>query len=171
MEENAYVRTGLAQKKLDQAAQLLDEKLVQVRGLDFVVHPNVFDPDIFPSAHFIARPWVKLIQELKPHHVLEIGSAAGYIGILAALNGANVVTCTDITQAAVRNTQANIERYNLQHRMTAHQGDVFDALVGRDDTYDLIFWNFPFGHINKPPETLSDLERAIFDPGYVAVEK
>ncbi|CAF2979593.1 unnamed protein product [Rotaria sp. Silwood2] len=171
MEENEYVRNGLARQKLEKTAELKTEKIVQVCGLDFFIRPNVFDPDIFPSARFIARPWVKLIQELKPYRVLEIGSAAGYNGILAALNGAHTVVCTDITREAVDNTEANIKRYNLENRMTVYHGDVFNALSGKNDKFDLIFWNFPFGHINKPPEELSSLERAIFDPGYVAVEK
>jgi release factor glutamine methyltransferase len=114
--------------------------------------------------------WLHLIRTIKPDSLLEIGSGAGYFAILAALNGVNRVTATDITQQAVDNTQANINKYDLTDRMTVKCGSVFEPL-DENDRFDLIFWDFPFySSTDKSVEELDALERTVCDPGYICVE-
>lgn len=37
--------------------------------------------------------------------------------------------------------------------------------------FDLIYWNFPFGHTDKSIDELNVSERTLFDPGYTSIDK
>ncbi|CAF1152667.1 unnamed protein product [Rotaria sordida] len=170
LEENHYVRDGHIHAQLGIAGTTYNEKhIIELGGHEFIVYPNVFSPAVFPLPDHLVKTWLDLIHIIKPESVLEIGSGAGYLAILAALNGANRVTATDITQDAIENIQANIEKYNLGDRMQAVYGSVFEPF-DKNDRFDVIFWDIPFCHIDKPMEELSALERTVFNPGYILSE-
>ncbi|CAF3583200.1 unnamed protein product [Rotaria sp. Silwood1] len=169
LEENQYVREGRVHARLDIASTYNDKHMIELADHEFIVYPNVFSPAVFPLSDTIVKTWLHLIRTIKPESVLEIGSGAGYLAILAALNGANHVTATDITEDAVNNIQANIEKYNLGDRMRAVYGSVFEPF-DKNDRFDVIFWDIPFSHIDKPMEKLNALERTVFDPGYTLCE-
>jgi release factor glutamine methyltransferase len=169
MEETSYVSEGRIQAKLEEAYAYKSNYTTTLAGHEFIVFPDVFNPEVFPSSHVIIDSWLHLIRTVKPDSLLEIGAGAGYLSILAALNGANKVTATDVTQQAADNIKANIDKYNLDDRMRALCGSVFDPL-GENDQFDIVFWNSPFNHINKPLEELNALERTLFDPGYTLTE-
>ncbi|WP_026421894.1 class I SAM-dependent methyltransferase [Actinokineospora inagensis] len=98
--------------------------------------------------------------------MLEIGCGAGITAVTAARVCARV-TATDISAAAVDNTRRNAERHGVADRLDARLGDLFDP-VPADVRFDLVFWNSPF--IESPADHApgSDLDLAIFDPGYAA---
>ncbi|CAF4439055.1 unnamed protein product [Rotaria sp. Silwood2] len=169
MEETIYVREGQVHAKLEEAYAYKEPYTTIFAGLEFIVHPNVYNPEVFPSSHLMVNRWLRLIRAVKPNSLLEIGAGAGYLSILAALNGANTVTATDITSQAIANMQANIDRYNLGDRIRTLYGSIFEPLH-KNDRFDIIFWNTPFNHINKPLNELNELERTLFDPGYILTE-
>jgi methylase of polypeptide subunit release factors len=171
MEEKlAYLeRTRL---KLESAKNVHDKFEMKLCGQDFLIHPNVFNPNIFFGTEFLAKELIKVVKEFhsdKPK-VLEIGTGAGYMSILAVLNGASDATCTDINRDALKNAEENINKYGMQDRATLKYSDVFDAF-NTNEKFDIIVWNYPFGHINKPADELEILERALLDPFYRSLDK
>ncbi|CAF3619378.1 unnamed protein product [Rotaria sp. Silwood1] len=169
LEENQYVRDGHVHAHLDIACTYNETHTIELVGHEFIIYPNVFNPTVFPLSDHVIKMWLHLIHLIKPESVLEIGSGAGYLAILAALNGANRVTATDITHDAIENIEANIEKYNLGDRMQAVYGSVFEPF-DKNNRFDVIFWDIPFCHIDKPMEELSALERTVFNPGYILFE-
>jgi methylase of polypeptide subunit release factors len=71
---------------------------------------------------------MKLVQNLKPQHLLELGTYAEYKAVLASLNGAIYVTGTDVSQVGVINAQENIDNHQLENRVNVILSDVFDSL-------------------------------------------
>ena len=160
-------------KKLTQARSITEKYVSIVHGKEFVMYPGVFSPDVFPMALEISDLWVRLIEQVKPKRVLEIGAGAGYNGVLACLSGfVEHITCTDISDNAVANIQENIDKYHINHCMTAIQSDVFDSIkVDEDKKFDLIFWNFPFINMKKLPGVFDEVAQTVFDPSYTLFEK
>lgn len=168
MAENKYVCEGLY-AQLEKAYAYKENYMTTIAGREFILYPDVFNPEVFSLPTHIFDTWLHLIRRIKPGSLLEIGAGAGYFAVLAALNGANRVTATDITKQAVANIQANIDKYNLTDRMQALYGSVFEPL-DENDRFDVIFWDFPITPVAKPLEELNALERTIFDPGYKFIE-
>lgn len=169
MEEKEYVRDGHFHVFLDKARSYKEKYTTTIAGHEFIIYPDVFNPDVFPSPPSVYDTWIYFIRKIKPHSLLEIGGGAGYYSILAALNGVNQVTVTDISQPAVNNIQANIEKHNLTDRMQALHGSLFEP-VKKNHRFDVVYSNFPYSHIDKPVEELDTLERTLFDPGYKFME-
>lgn len=133
-------------------------KEVEILGKKFVIHPGVHSPAFNADTKFFAS---EIIPRIPPgSRFLEMGCGAGVISILAALNGADV-TAVDISQASRECTAKNAERNGVSFPILA--SDVYSGLP-RDAMYDIIFWNIPFGYVNKEAKDLSMLERAVFDP-------
>jgi release factor glutamine methyltransferase len=169
MEETKYVREGLVQATLEKTYAYKDNYTTTLADHEFIVYPDVFNPEVCPSPRVIIDSWLHLIRTIKPDSLLEIGAGAGYLSVLAALNGANRVTATDVTPQAFANIQANIDKYNLGDRMRALCGNVFEPL-DENSRFDIVFWSLPLCHIDKPLEELNPLERTLFDPGYGLAE-
>ncbi|CAF0790948.1 unnamed protein product [Rotaria sp. Silwood1] len=169
LEENQYVREGRVHVQLDIARTYDDKHMIKLAAHEFIVYSNVFSLAVFPLYDTIVKTWLHLIRTIKPESVLEIGCGAGYLAILAALNGANRVTATDRTEDAVNNIQASIEKYNLGDQMRAVYGSGFEPF-DKNDQFDVIFWNIPLSHIDKLMEKLNTLERTVFDSGNVLCE-
>ncbi|UJR35695.1 hypothetical protein I4U23_028444 [Adineta vaga] len=169
MEERDYVREARRKAMIEKSYADKEKHTISLAGHEFIIHPNVFNPNVFKSTHLIINSWLNLIRTIKPNALLEIGAGAGYLSVLAALNGANMVTSTDITPEAIVNIQTNIEKYNLNDRIRTLQGSVFEPLE-ENERFDVIFWNVPFGyHIDKSSEELNPIERTVFDPGYQCI--
>ena len=158
--------------KLENARTVQEKFEMRLCNRDFAIYPNVFNPNIFFGTEFLAEELMKVIAEFQEKRpaVLEIGTGAGYMVILAILNGASDATCTDINRDAVKNAEENIVKYNMQDRITVKHSDVYGAL-NSDDKFDIIIWNYPFGHVNKPVEELTMLERALIDPHYRSLDE
>lgn len=158
-------------QKLQLAKNVHDKFEVKLCSHDFMIYPNVFNPNIFFGTEFLARELIEIISEYseKPVKLLEIGTGAGYLSILAILHGVSHATCTDINNNALQNAKENAIKHNVIDRIIIKYSDVFNEL-NSNDKFDIIFWNYPFGHINKPIEELELLERALMDPFYRSLE-
>ena len=73
--------------------------------------------------------------------VIDMGSGSGIQGVVIGLYGANHVTFTDLSHAAVENSRENIQKYGIEDKSTILQGDLFEKVEGR---HDLIVFNHPF---------------------------
>jgi ribosomal protein L3 glutamine methyltransferase len=76
--------------------------------------------------------------------VADICTGSGCLAILAALEFPSAqVHATDISEAAIKIAQTNIDDYQLTQQVTLFQGDMLDALP-KDTPYDLIICNPPY---------------------------
>ena len=157
--------------KLQSAKNVQDKFEVKLCDEQFVIYPNVFNPNIFFGTEFLAKELIKVVSEFYPRkpRMLEIGTGAGYMSVLAALHGASQVTATDISESALANAKENIDKYEMHDKITLLQSDVFDR-INSEEKFDIIFWNHPFGHINKSVNELDILERALLDPFYRSLD-
>jgi methylase of polypeptide subunit release factors len=130
----------------------------------FIGLPGVFSPEIFGG---VMRAQLA-IPIKNGADVLEIGPGTGYFPVLAVLAGANQVIAIDINHTAVANTRLNAKRYQLEHKIKVHQGDIFAPLKDKE-RFDVIFWNIPFSHSDK--DQLSELEQSIYDPNHLLLTR
>lgn len=138
----------------------------EVLGVPIVVLADVFSPKYILGA----EPFTRMLDFKPGIDFLEIGPGTGAISVQAALAGARRVLAIDINPAAVANTQANIDRHGLGDRMEVREGDIFGPLRP-GETFDLIFWNVPFGYVEPDSVELTPLRRSTLDPGYQATRR
>lgn len=138
----------------------------EVLGVPIVVLADVFSPRYIVGA----EPFTRMLNFQPGIDFLEIGPGTGAIALHAALAGARRVVAVDINPAAVANTEANIDRHGVGDRMEVREGDVFGP-VRPGETFDLIFWNVPFGYVEPDSVDLTALRRSTLDPGYEATRR
>lgn len=113
-------------------------------GYAFTVNEHVLVPRS-PIAELIElhyQPWLSSSSH-QSARILDMCTGCGCIGIATALYLPDaVVDLSDISTEALQVAQDNIQRYQVQDRVTAIQSDVFDGLAHR--TYDLIVTNPPY---------------------------
>ncbi len=86
------------------------------------------------------EPWV---QPNDIHFALDLCTGSGCIAIALALKHSNlVIDGSDIDTNALEVAQINIDRYELNHRVTVIQSDIFENLS--ESRYDLIVCNPPY---------------------------
>lgn len=164
-----YVEGSLA--VLEQSRGETEPYEVDVLGLQFVVHPEVFSPKYFTDNGWFTE------QVVRPPYIagkgtrfLEIGPGVGATTVFAALVGAEV-TAIDANAAAVQNTQENAERHGVAGSVHVMEGDVFSPLEP-GQTFDTIYWNVPFGFEEEGAGHKRDIfERSVVDPGYAAIRR
>lgn len=99
-----------------------------------------------------------------PARVLELGTGTGCVGIAIALNAPHShVIASDVGEAALALAGRNVGRHGLESRIELAQGDLFEALPGRVELFDLICSNPPYVEESAWP-TLSPTIRMYEDP-------
>lgn len=133
-------------------------------GKNFIVLPKVFSPKYFYDTEIFA----KNLPVKKDSSFLEIGPGTGVISVTACFKGAKKIVAIDINPHAVKNTNLNIQKHKLTKKIEVRHGDLFNVLK-KSETFDTIFWNVPFGIVNK--KTLTHLEKSVFDYQYKKIEE
>ena len=119
-------------------------------GLALTVAPGVFPPTIFASTKMMARHVAAL--PLAGRRLLEIGTGAGAIALMAGRAGAQV-TAVDIDPVAVACARANAAANRLTGAVEVLQSDLFSALPSQA-RFDYIVFNPPmFPKIQSGPAT------------------
>jgi methylase of polypeptide subunit release factors len=113
--------------------------LEQMRSLDLVVLPSVFNPTLFFSSGLLARAAAAHPIAVGAQ-VLDLGCGTGIQGLLAAQRGAHVVA-TDKNPEAIRAVQIN-RLLNQLPTIEVLQGDLFEPVMQR--RFDLVLWNPPY---------------------------
>lgn len=151
----------LSRKILEKSQRETEPYLVELLGQQFVVFPGVFSPKYLGST----RVFTESISYRPGESFLEVGCGTGITAVTSALRGAGRVVAVDLSPEAVENTRANAERHGVAHVVDARVSDIFSALRP-GERFDTIYWNMPFIYVEPGFVYRSELERAIFDPGY-----
>jgi len=122
----------------------------EVDGLTLRTKLEVFHPNYFFSSKILGRylaPRVAANQK-----VLDMGTGAGLIGIIAAKRGAQVLA-VDINPTAVALTTENARRHALNGRWRCLESDLFTRLDPMEK-FDWIVFNPPYfaGSAQRPEE-------------------
>lgn len=87
------------------------------------------------------RAYIAILQEIKPHHILEIGTAIGYSALLALQNGADDARITTLELDEKRAALA--ERFWAESayraRIELRVGNAGDSLCSLQEKYDFVF--------------------------------
>lgn len=150
-------------KILEESKKERKKYSTRVLGREFIVFPNVFSPKYFKDTEFFARN----LPIKKGDEVLELGCGTGVISIFIA-EKAKKVLAIDINSSAVENTKVNVKKYNLQNKIEVRKGNLY-APIKKNEKFDVIFWNTPFGFVAKKRTT--NLEKSVYDPGYKTTKK
>ena len=135
-------------------------------GLQLVTSPGRVMIPRPATERLVERALARLGSE--PARVVDVGTGSGALAVAIALRAPNAeVWATDLFEAAVKLTRANVARHRLGHRVHVVQGDLLEAVPGN---FDLVVANLPY-----LPERLrfesayADLRReprrAVFAPG------
>ncbi len=116
-------------------------------GVEMQVNPNVYPSNRFRSSKMLAQI---VADRSKGKKVADIACGNGAMGLIAAHNQAKHVIQVDINPAAVENAKENIKAHNLEDKMEAYEGDIFEPLSYRFHNYfDVIYFNPPFHRDTK----------------------
>jgi ribosomal protein L3 glutamine methyltransferase len=141
------------------AAYLLGKTYLQ--GHSFRVDERVIVPrsylaellfgEVFSGAESSLIP-----DETRVRRILDLCTGSGCLAILAALRFPEAtIDATDLSADALEVARLNIADYGLEHRITLHEGNLFDPLPS--GSYDLILANPPY---------VAEAEVGAFPPEY-----
>jgi ribosomal protein L3 glutamine methyltransferase len=127
------------------AAYLVNK--IYMRDLPFHVDERVIVPRSFIGelldSHFSGEGNALIDDPRKVESVLDLCTGCGCLAILASHRFPNaLVDAADISGDALDVAARNIDDYALEHRISLHQGDLFEPLGDRK--YDLIISNPPY---------------------------
>jgi release factor glutamine methyltransferase len=109
-------------------------------GLQLLSAPGLVMTPRPATEPLVERALARLGSE--PARVVDVGSGSGAIAIAVALRAPRAeVWATDVSEAAVELTRANIALHGLAQRVHAVQGDLLEGVPGY---FDLVVANLPY---------------------------
>lgn len=84
---------------------------------------------------------VKLLKDVNPSRILEIGTAVGYSASCFAkyTNNNCIIDTIEIDEQRYLEAKANIEKLEFQNRINIYFGNAVEILPTLNETYDIIF--------------------------------
>lgn len=124
------------------AAYLLN--LAYLQGVPFYVDERVIVPRSFISEILSTESGAALYPDpASVTSVLDLCTGSGCLAIMAARHFPNAhVDAVDLSADALAVARRNVAEHDLQHRITLHQGNLWQPLAGRK--YDVILTNPPY---------------------------
>jgi release factor glutamine methyltransferase len=152
--ERGALKSAVSRRRAGESAAVIIGKK-EFWSLDFEVTRDVLVPR--PDTETLIEAAVARVAA--PSRMLDLCCGSGCIAVALATEFPDAaVDAADLSGAALAVAARNVARHNLTHRVSLHEGDLFDALpAGR--TYDLIATNPPYV-IDAEIETLQGEVRA-----------
>ena len=143
-------------------------------GMVFEVSPETFIPR--QETELLVSFALDWIQERLAHQdellAVDVGTGCGNIAVaLAAISSQVRVWATEVSEGAVQVARRNVERHNLEDRVTVLCGDLFVPLGGTEamGSVDLVICNPPYiptGSLDRlGPEVVGHEPRVALDGG------
>ena len=107
-------------------------------GCTIAIYPGVFSPD--PALTHSTEIILRHLPPVEGLTIADVGCGTGLIAILCAQRNAKHVIATDISEAALANTQENIARSHLEAKITIRKSSLLQDVSER---FDLIIANLP----------------------------
>ena len=108
---------------------------------------------------------IKLIADLKPERILEIGTAIGYSGLVMLQNSSAHLTTIELDEERFDMAKQNFEPY--KERVTQILGDATEILKTLDGNFDLVFLDGPKGQYLRQ---LPDIVRLLAPNGHLLAD-
>ena len=110
--------------------------------LELHSHKDVLVPR--PDSETLVNAALELIPEDAPYFVADVGSGTGAIGLSIASERPEVkLFATDISDAALRCTKANVDALQLTHRVAVLKGSLLEP-IPHDRKIDIVVSNPPY---------------------------
>lgn len=94
-------------------------------------------PIVLDAAAGVIDSWLLL---MKPNRILEVGAAVGYSAIrMALVSPKSIIDTIEKDPDRASEARANIRRFQLEERITLHEGDALDLISGMNEGYDFVF--------------------------------
>jgi len=141
-------------------------------GMKFYVDDRVIVPRSL-LGEFILEDFQPWLGDRQPKRILDLCTGSGCIAIaLARQFPGSIVVAVELSGDALDVARINVDRHQLNQRVTLLQSDLFDALPA--EKYDLIVSNPPYVHPDSmkslPAEYLHEPEMALVaDEGGLAL--
>lgn len=111
----------------------------------------------------------KILKEVKPTRILEIGTAVGYSAICfseyLAKNG--IIDTIERDEERVKSARENIKKLELEDKIKIYSGDAVDILPTLNGEYDIVFIDAAKG---KYPFFLKEAERLLKLQGIIIAD-
>lgn len=154
-QEAAFETLLLRREQGEPVAYLLGEK--EFFGHTFCVSPAVLIPR--PDTEKLVEEALALLLPETPHHIIDVCTGSACIAISLALARPKAkLWATDLSPLALEIAQKNVQRYELQDRVTLLEGDLLTPCADLRDI-DLIVANPPY----IKPEAMGTLMRDVRD--------
>jgi len=126
----------------------------------------------------VGLSFIKEKQEVKKNiTIIDMGTGCGNIAVSLALNSEDThILASDLSPDTIQVTKKNVEKYNLQNRITLSSGDLFSPISETDykKKIDMIVCNPPYipsGSLHKlSPEIIEHEPKEAFDAGAFGID-
>jgi release factor glutamine methyltransferase len=109
-----------------------------IANAKIVVNDGVFTPD--PTLSYSASIIINNLPQLKGKRVADIGTGTGVIAVISAMQGAEEVVATDISDEAVKNALINVNENNVGDKVIVLKTNLLNDVQGK---FDIICANLP----------------------------
>lgn len=113
----------------------------------------------------LALDWIDSLGLSPGSHLLEVGCGAGLLALDLARRGFRV-NATDVSQAMVEATRAQVEEASLAEAVTVSQGDAH-SVAFPPATFDLVVALGVFPFLHSPRQALAEMRRVLRPGGHL----
>ena len=108
----------------------------------------------------------KILKEVKPKRILEIGTAVGYSAMCFSeyLEDGGIIDTIERDEERIAEAKENIKKVGVEEKINIYEGDAVEILPTMNDKYDVVFIDAAKG---KYPFFLEHALRMLKDDGII----